>query len=259
MNLMKLLKVGNSVKEGKTVLGKYKLTQQSLLPKFASTTRPSRSVEEARVPVTEEKPRRAIFPEPRSATPPAPLAEAKPALKLLTNVSQKKTEEPSVPKAEPPPVPEPAIVRHPLGAEKTQKIATGTVLKRVENEEVSTTTIGITTRIKNKIFRMAGKLWPARSRRKNRAVPFQTEWTLEKIKVARNDLSDADLVVVARKSAAPKTKPKPGIAEGGDGKHHGLRWVKMTARLFKRTSPFEKSAEEVQTEAAHRSELAGRI
>ena len=120
MNLMKLLKVGKSLKEGKTVLGKYKLTQQSLLAKFASTTRPSRSVEETRVPVMEEKPTRMISPKPRSATPPAPLAEAEPVQKILPAVSQKKTEEPPVAKAESHSVSAPAIVRHPVGAEKTQ-------------------------------------------------------------------------------------------------------------------------------------------
>ena len=90
-------------------------------------------------------------------------------------------------------------------------------------------------------------------------APVQTEWALEKIKVARNDLNDADLEIVSRKAASPPPKAQPSFAEANRGKHHGHRWIKMTVRLFKRTSPFEQPAERVQVEAVKQSELAGRI
>ena len=239
MNLMKLLKVGRSLEDGKTILGKYKLTQQSLMPKFASTTRPSK------------------------ATPimPLPAAEPKLEMEVLSVPDEMKKEEPPFKPEEPACVLEPTVERRPVEADKTQKIPVGTVLKRVEEKAVLISSIRFSTRIKQNISSLWKKWWPARSRRKGGMAPVQTEWALEKIKVARNDLNDADLEIVARKAASPPPQPKakPSFAEANRGKHHGHRWIKMTVRLFKRTSPFEQPAERVQVEAVKQSELAGRI
>lgn len=230
MNLMKLLTVGQSLKEGKTVLGKYKLMQPSLLPKFVCTIRPTKA---APVPSV-------LRAEPQ--TPPEILA-----------VRSEMKKENSV--CVLPPVPE----SRPMAAEKTQKIPVGTVLKRVEADKVAPSRINFLSRVKNKISSLGKKWFCARSRKKAGIFAVQTEWALEKITVARNDLSDADLEIVARKAPSPKPQVKPTFAEVSRGKNHGQRWIKMTARLFKRTSPFKKPAEEVPAGVADHSELAGRI
>ena len=230
MNLMKLLTVGQSLKEGKTVLGKYKLMQPSLLPKFVCTIRPTKAA-----PVTQ-----------------AAVGEAKVAPEILPAVTEMKREKPVCVSA-------PLMESRPPDSEKTQKIPAGTVLKRVGEDKVVAPRISFPIRIRNKISLIWKKWFPPRSRKRTGSIRIQTEWTLEKIKVARNDLSDADLEVISRKATAPKLKPKPTFAEVSHGKNHGQRWIKMTARLFKRTSPFEKTAEKGQTELTHRQEVAGRI
>ena len=77
--------------------------------------------------------------------------------------------------------------------------------------------------------------------------------------MARNDLNDADLEVVARKApVAKRTAPPQRLADIPREKSIEHRWIKV-ARLFKRTSPFENPREEVQAEMKPRPELAEKI
>ncbi|MEO6035324.1 MAG: hypothetical protein ABIQ35_08725 [Verrucomicrobiota bacterium] len=243
MNLVKLLTLGQSLKEGKTVLGKYKLMQPSLLPKFVCTIRPTKTAPAAKANA-------------------APTQEIKPVAEILaiTAVPTPTLKLPTVEKELP--VADVVLANKesgPLEAEKTQKILVGTVQTRSEEKKAVAAKAGFSTRIKNKIS-LIGKKWaPARSRKKSGAQAIQTEWALEKVKVARNDLSDADLEIVARKALAPKPKVKPTFAEVSRGKHPGQSWIKRTTRLFSRTSPFEKPAEQMPSGNVNRAEVAERI
>ena len=235
---MKLLTVGQSLQEGKTVLGKYKLTQQNL-PKFASTVRHSSST--PAVETVPEKLRTAVVKvAPVAATEiTKPICSAQPEMPIPTETA-------------------------PSALEKTQKIPAGKTLRRVEEACSTRTEISFANRMGQKIAAFKKKLFPVRSKKKPGAAPVQTEWALEKIRVARNDLSEADLVVVAPKRTAPIQKTKPSRVDSGEAKNPARKWTKMTARLFKTSSPFAKSgtAESdapAQSKVAKRSELVGQI
>jgi hypothetical protein len=236
MNLMKLLSVGQSLDGKKSALGKYKLLRQTSLPKFGSTVRPSKTAMPVSQPAT-EVPETPVMIE--VVAPELPIIEK-------TIVAEPKREIASA------------------KLEKTQKIPAGTVLKRGEEPVALLKGPSLATRIKNKIAALKKVWFPPRSRKKTGAAPVQTEWALEKICVARNDLNDADLEIVAPKAPALARNPKPNFANLIPSKNTGRAWIKMTARLFKTSSPFEKPQTEktfVSEKTADRpeSELVDRI
>ena len=62
--------------------------------------------------------------------------------------------------------------------------------------------------------------------------PVQGELSLDKIKVVRNDLSDADLEVVPAKQPAAPASAAPGVrAEERAGVGEGS-WGRVTTRMF---------------------------
>jgi hypothetical protein len=75
----------------------------------------------------------------------------------------------------------------------------------------------------------APALFRSRSRALDARPRAQTELALEKVTVIRNDLSEADLVVVAveRKPEEPQSIPASGIAAGQNP------WTRVTARWIK--------------------------
>ncbi len=227
MNLMKLLTVGQSLEEGKNVSGKYKLSQQSLLPKFAARVQPSS---------------------------PAPTAESAEVKQAATVASQTPAQLLS-PESNSGPAPTSRL------HDKTQKIAAGTSLEREEKPAAIFPPISFRARVKNKISSAKNKIFHARPR-KNSFAPIQTEWALEKIKVARNDLNDSDLEVVSAKTPAAASAAKPTLTDPHELKNSSGGWIKLTARLFKPSSPFEKRAPEkpsaCTSEMTSRSPFAGR-
>lgn len=200
---MKLLTVGQSVKEGKTVLGKYKPTHQALLPKFGATAREMG----------------------------ATTLSADTSVETISGVASDG----------------PAVVGKEMSTrqsvsrwDKTQRISIGQVLRRVEKAPGMKTSL--TERIKTKVASVKVKFLSRKSRKNTFSKVVQTEWTLEKVKVARNDLSDADIEVISRKPALPQA-PRPTGVEAGNTMNSGREWIKMTTRLFKSTSPFQDRSE----------------
>lgn len=223
MNLVKLLKIGRSLNGGKTLFGKYKMAQQTL-PRFASTVRPSGSA-----PALESLLEKA---------------------KMAASLEVVKT----IPQAQPE-AKGPALIISVL--DKTQKIPAGKVLRRMEEPVLKKEKITLLSRIENKFSGLKKKLSPIRSRRKSGSTPIQTEWALGGVTVARNDLSEADLEVVA-----PKQTRKPQLIELSKIKTSGSQWIKKTTRLFKADSPFATSSNEKSFEAESKvesPELAGKI
>ena len=101
-------------------------------------------------------------------------------------------------------------------------------------------------------------MFPVRSKKKSGLAPVQTEWSLEKVTVVRNDLSEADLeIVTPKKAPANVESSKPNLPDLSHLKSNGMKLIKKTTRLFKTSSPFEASAMEKQTEP-DRAEFAGR-
>jgi len=239
MNLMKLLTVGQSLKKG-PVLGKYKL-QQILLPKFGSTVRPSKSkrMTEAQAPSAAPI---SIFTQPV-----APVASA-----LTTPICsvETKTLNESASRA----------------MDKTQKIPAGKILRRIEEPVTTSREPGFMSKLMSRcmallqkqISLLKKKIFPVRSKKKSGLAPVQTEWSLEKVTVIRNDLSEADLEIVAPKKALATVEiHKPNLPDLSHLKSSGMELIKKTTRLFKTSSPFEASAMEKQTEP-ERVEFAGR-
>ncbi|MEO5803820.1 MAG: hypothetical protein ABIR24_09840 [Verrucomicrobiota bacterium] len=236
MNLMKLLTVGQSEKESKIVLGKFKLRQR-LLPKFASTVRPSSSaVMETSVP------------------------SIKPAA-LLLDVSGKPNAS-----AESKTI-EHQTMSSPRTMDKTQKIPSGKTLRRIEEPaaipRVSGFLVGFVSFLKNKFTSLKKKLFPVRLKNKFSSAPVQTEWSLEKVTVLRNDLNEADLEIVAPKPPVAVQPTKPNLVHLNRVKNSGREWIKMTTRLFKTSSPFESDSLEkhnaISQSHVPQAELAGRI
>jgi hypothetical protein len=89
--------------------------------------------------------------------------------------------------------------------------------------------------VPNSFARLRGKLRSASGDSRPRA---QAELALEKVKVIRNDLSDADLVVVAVQ-ARPEN-PCAAKAEGREAA--GNPWARVAARWIKLTGPAEEAS-----------------
>lgn len=225
MNLVKLLTVGRSLNGNKTIFGKYKMVPQ-VLPKFASTVRPSGTA-----PAVE------------SLLAKAKLIEPQPIEQAQTEVQE--------------------VVMVISVLDKTQKIPAGKILKRMEAPVLTKDKVTLLMGIEEKVSAWKKKLLPVRSRKKSGTAPVQTEWPLGQVTVARNDLSDADLEVVASKKTFPARKSH--LTDLSQAKKSGSQWIKKkTSQLFRSTSPFEqtsevKALETSQPEKANRSELAAKI
>lgn len=244
MNLTKLLPIGRCVKQSKTVFGKYKLSQQTL-PKFASTVRPSTSS-----PIAKALSEKANFVA-VSEVPPTPKVE-------MAAQNSIQTESPKSP-----------IVVLRSAPDETKKLPPEKIAVQSEapvEPVLKKEAVTLGARLGEKISAIKKKLRPARSKKKSGAA-VQTEWALG-VQVARNDLSDADLEVVASKKIEPKNPASahsstPKLAGLNQAKSYGYRWIKKTAGLFSPSSPFEKSAPveatETPAEVKNSSELVGRI
>lgn len=227
MNLLKLLTVGRSLNGNKTIFGKYKMTPQ-IVPKFASTVRPSRT---------------------------APAVESL-LVKAKTMAPTDTVQTPVLAQSE---AQTPAFV--PSVLDKTQKIPAGKISKRMEAPVLKEDKVTLLTGIQNRISGLKKKMFPARSRKKSGSAPVQTEWPLGQVTVVRNDLTDADLEVVASKRAVQKVKSHEEHLS--QAKKPGFQWIKKTSQLFKPTSPFETSRTEETVQASQpeveKPELVGKI
>jgi hypothetical protein len=232
MNLMRLLTAGRSLKGGEFGSGKYKFPQQTFLPKFASTVRPSTTPLVQTKKAKSEMP--SFFEEPMVPTP-----KISPAMPMRA----------------------PSAVAAQTAMEQTQKIPKGKILNRVEEPAGTSRKFSFVARIidwfKNRISSLKKVLFPPRSKRKTSSAPVQAEWSLEKVTVVRNDLNESDIEIIAPKAPVSAPVSQPKYMNLSRVKNSGREWVKMTTRLFKTTSPFEKISEE--RSKADRAELAGRI
>ena len=219
MNLMKLLTVGQSLKKG-PVLGKYKV-QQILLPKFGSTVRPSKSALTAEKQVSTGN-----------------IAASVPATPICSVEAGSQN------------------VSAPRDMDKTQKIPAGKILRRVEEFVESPRGPGFVAQLRARCLAFLQKQISS-LKKKSGLAPVQTEWSLEKVTVIRNDLNDADLEIVAPKTPSNGDTCKPNLPDLNRVKNSGKEWIKKTTRLFKTSSPFEVSAMEKEAETSH-AEFAGR-
>lgn len=226
MNLLKLLKVGRSLNGGKALFGKYKMTQQSL-PRFASTVRPSRTA-----PALES-----LLEKAKSVAPTDIIAPNNPVREVAS----------------------PALVISVL--DKTQRIPAGKIMRRMEEPVLKKDKVSFLSRMENNISKWKKKLTPARSKNKFGSAPVQAEWALGQVTVARNDLNEADLEVIAPKQVGQSRKTQlPDLREA---KVSSSRWIRKTTSLFKTNSPFAQRSVEKKFEAhsskAPKQELVGKI
>lgn len=80
----------------------------------------------------------------------------------------------------------------------------------------------------------------------------QAELALEKVKVVRNDLSDADLVVVA-----VQARPEDPCAAKAEGREPGGNpWTRVAARWIKLKGPAEEAGPAAEATPAPRAQPA---
>jgi hypothetical protein len=83
--------------------------------------------------------------------------------------------------------------------------------------------------------------FPKSARPKKSAIPrfpkppVQSELHLDKVQVVRNDLSDADLEVVAVVAPVAPNGVKSGLATAGQCETAGSAWGRLTTRIFSST------------------------
>ncbi|MEP6662538.1 MAG: hypothetical protein ABJC04_02635, partial [Verrucomicrobiota bacterium] len=145
---------------------------------------------------------------------------------------------------------------------RTQKIPFGAVLGRVPERLELLQRLPLGKRMLARFFAWKARLFPKRSRKKTGNSFVQGEWSLEKVRVARNDLAEADLEIVRvpRKEKATGQKSQTEIERG----NAGAGWLKKTSGFFKAASPFGSSAGEKIFAAPGRNEkneteLAGHL
>ena len=191
MSLMRLLTAGKSWAGGKDDIVRYRMTDPRAMPKFGSARNPFRSTTKAGSMQSDSQPLVAAG---NSATHQQINVGARTAPVRRSQES----------KATPALLPERSV--HP-GA-----VRAGTV--RAPNNDT-----GAVQLWKAQLGKLASRLFQPRPRPVKRALadsaeaPVQGELSLEKIKVVRNDLSDADLEVVP----ARKAIPEPGAVMTGWG------------------------------------------
>ena len=182
MSLMRLLTAGKSWAGGKDDIVRYRMTDPRAMPKFGSARNPFRSTAKSGSVQSESQPLAVAA---NSANHQESKVGARTAPVRRSQES----------KATPALLPERSV--HP-GA-----VRAGTV--RALNNDT-----GAVQLWKAQLGRLASRLFQPRPRPVKRALadsaeaPVQGELSLEKIKVVRNDLSDADLEVVPAKKAIPE-------------------------------------------------------
>ena len=82
----------------------------------------------------------------------------------------------------------------------------------------------------HRIFREAA--WLRRRPSGTREREVQAEWTLERVKVIRNDLSDSDLEVVAARREEAKAGPFTLEAPNAKRTLAGVGWLRLAGRLI---------------------------
>jgi len=204
MSLLRLLTAGKCLVGGRDAESRYRLSSQRLLPQFGS----------ARNPFTSR-----AQPEPASA-------EARPA------EDRRETGGPFAPPAISVSKAEPAAAL-PRGAEPHAVLAKFDLRKLAEAlwQRIAAVLSGWQARLGGLLGRSSGlAVKPAIPRFPK--PPVQGELSLDRIKVVRNDLSDADLEVIPAKppAAAAATAPVPSAAEEAEGAKRA--WGRVTTRFM---------------------------
>jgi hypothetical protein len=200
MSLIKLLSVSRSFGGGTNESGRYRMAEQALLPKFAPVGRPISLAPKGNPP-----PPSAVFRadrlEPKTAGPGINPCISAPAL----DSTMKKT---------------PAFTERVADAAALSQPAT-----KICQNAVPASTHWF--RLPNNPFvrQPTGGIAPPR--------PVQAELSLDAVRPVRNDLSDADLEVVAAMPAAtPADNQKPDRRRWFKPEVTGFAWSRLTARLF---------------------------
>jgi len=202
MSLMKLLSVSQSFAGGRNEPGRYKMAEQSLLPKFAPVGRPI-SLAPLRGPAEPPAQHKSDKADPGSSASRWEGANPMPALKY----SPGKISSFAGPMART----VAAVMPVPSAAVCPNAVPASTNWFRFGKHPF--------------LHQLAEKTGPQ--------TPVQTELSLDAVRPVRNDLSDADLEVVPVKPAIdPSGKQKSGRARWFKPELTGLAWSRLTARLF---------------------------
>jgi len=203
MGLAQLLSVGRSLKGAKDEPNKYKLLSQGTLPKFAPSKRPISLAPAVTIKKTVRRVETGSLFEAFRATKES--APRRPVTKINPQAPLVESKPPGVAAPVPSRVPGPVPVLAPVGG--------GMFFKK---EKV---------RWWQRFF-----FWRSKSTVFN---PVQTEMNLEKVRVMRNDLSDADLDVVAVARAARKSLKQPVAEKVAPSKVlSGEAWSRLTAKAL---------------------------
>jgi hypothetical protein len=222
MSLMQLLTVGQSFQETKDGPSGYKL-EKNALPKFAPVKRPV-SLAPARTVDT---------PRPMATAPLFPDHESPAAMEVLGNHS----EEPNGVLAKDETVPRPNIGQTPLPLFEQNaptKPATpapprpATPFSPEGRERLSAGETRLVSR-DAALPDPKRRWWEFFFRRKRKNAfsrPLQAEWSLDRVKVIRNELNDTDIDLI------PGGQPAPAQAARTEVAIAGKSWSRLTARLF---------------------------
>jgi len=203
MRLMKLLSVSTTFVGGQNQAGRYKMAGQGMLPKFAPVGRP---ISPARKKgKAEEAPWSPVHATLQTATAASQVGSARAVLVL-----------------DPPREEAPPDSRH-----------ASSVVTAAVSEPASAVCVDA-IRASTNWFRWHKNLFTSRPAEAIRPQPpVQTELSLDAVKPVRNDLSDADLEVVAGQlEKRPAGPHKPAGARTLKAELTGLGWSRLAARLF---------------------------
>ena len=202
MSLMKLLSVSHSFVGGRNQSGRYKMAEQSLLPKFAPVGRPI-SLAPIRDP--------AVAP-----------AQHK------SDKTESATSAPGFASANPMPA-----VEYPPGKTPSFVGPMARTIAAVTPQPSAAVCLNAVPASTNWFRFGKNPFTHLRTERTGPQTPVQTELSLDAVRPVRNDLSDADLEVVPVKPAMePPGKQKPARARWFKPELTGLAWSRLTARLF---------------------------
>jgi hypothetical protein len=204
MSLLRLLTTGKSLVGLKDTESRYRLTRQRLLPQFGRarnpfTSRGSPATAQVEAPAPEDL--GANNPTEQSLGNPSPCCKAAPRLPSLTQNWATSTSASGRGFAE-------ALLRRALALLS-----------------------GWRTKVISLSWRRSGKTErPAVQRLTKQAV--QGELSLERIKVLRNDLSDADLEVVPAKEPVAPASAAPAVQTEVAARCRERTWRRVTTRMF---------------------------
>jgi hypothetical protein len=207
MSLLRLLTTGKSLVGVKVTESRYRLTSQRLLPQFGSARNPFSS---------------------RGNSAPVPTEAHSPEDPGANCASEERRGIPS------------SCGKSAAGFPSAvqDRVVSTSASGQCRKEALRLRAVALLTGWRAKVSRLLGRprgktARPAIPRFTKQPVqPVQSELSLDKIKVVRNDLSDADLeVVTARQPAAPAI-PAPGPrSEEGTGVAQST-WGRVTTRIF---------------------------